>query len=367
MRASPDNSNVNEPRNKGHKGRGALTNTTGRFEQWSRTEVDDGWGRDDEEITAPRTTLERDASRSVISYNNSPDVPFDRSVNPYRGCEHGCIYCFARPTHAWLGLSPGLDFETRLFYKPDAAERLRAELAKPGYRCATLALGANTDPYQPVERKEQVTRSLLRVLDATSHPVGIVTKSSLVERDIDILAAMAARGLARVAVSVTTLDRSLARKMEPRATAPERRLVTITRLAEAGVPVHVLVAPVIPVVNDSEIEHILEQTRNAGALDAGYVLLRLPLEIKDLFQEWLCEHFPERAEHVMNRIRDSHAGHVYRAQFGVRMRGTGQYADLVASRFKLAHKRLNFPGMPELQTTQFRPPVVESSQLSLFS
>lgn len=367
MRASPDNSSVNERRNVRRKGRGALTNATGRFEQWSRADVDDGWGRYDEELPALDTTLVRDASRTVISYKDSPDVPFDRSINPYRGCEHGCIYCFARPTHAWLGLSPGLDFETRLFYKPDAAERLRAELAKPSYRCATLALGANTDPYQPVERKKQVTRSLLRVLDATSHPVGVVTKSALVERDVDILAAMAGRGLARVAVSVTTLDRSLARKMEPRATAPERRLETITRLARAGVPVHVLVAPIIPVVNDSEIERILEHARDAGALDAGYVLLRLPLEINDLFQEWLREHFPDRAEHVMNRIRESHAGQAYRSQFGVRMRGTGQYADLIANRFKLAHKRSNFPGMPELDTTQFCPPAVESSQLSLFS
>lgn len=357
---------MDERRKRTLKGRGALTNTSGRYEHWSRADIDDGWGWYDEDVPPLRTTLTRDASRTVISYNESPDVPFDRSINPYRGCEHGCIYCFARPTHAWLGLSPGLDFETRLFYKPDAAARLREELAKPGYRCATVALGANTDPYQPVERKERVTRSLLEVLDAASHPVSVVTKSALVERDIDVLAAMAERKLARVAISVTTLDHSLARKMEPRATAPERRLATIERLTEARIPVQVMVAPIIPVVNDSEVERILERTRAAGALDAGYVLLRLPLEIKGLFEEWLAEHLPARAEHVMNRVRDSHGGRAYRSEFGLRMRGTGQFADLIAKRFQLAHRRLGFPGMPELDTTRFSPPAVETSQLSLF-
>ncbi len=301
----------------------------------------------------------------MISYNRSPDIPFDRSINPYRGCEHGCIYCFARPTHAWLGLSPGLDFETRLFYKPDAPAILRQELAKPGYRCRTVMLGANTDPYQPVERAKRVTREILEVLAESRHPVGVVTKSALIERDLDILQPMAEQRLVNVSISITTLERSLARKMEPRAAAPERRLETVRRLAQAGIPVGVLVAPVIPALNDPELESILDAARRSGATSAAYVMLRLPLEIKDLFQEWLVAHFPLRAEHVMNRMRDLHGGKEYDSTFGTRQRGTGVYAQLIARRFEVARERLGFPGLSPLDATRFQPPG-RRPQLDLF-
>lgn len=346
------------------KGRGALSNRTGRYEGWKREPFDDGWDDTDPEPPRLRTTLTRDTTRSVIAYNRSPDVPFDRSINPYRGCEHGCIYCFARPTHAYLGLSPGLDFESKLLYKPDAPALLRKELSHPRYRCAVIALGANTDPYQPVERKLELTRRILQVLQACAHPVTVVTKSALVERDIDILASMAARRLASVAVSVTTLDRGLARRMEPRATAPERRLRTIRTLTQAGVPVSALVAPVIPVLTDPELESILARAREVGAHSAGYVLLRLPLEIKDLFQEWLRAHYPLAADHVLRRIRDTRGGKLYDSTFGQRKRGRGAYADLVDRRFALACKRLGFPGAPALDCTRFTRPGNEG-QLSL--
>ena len=373
-----------------HKGRGALTNATGRFERITREDFDDGWGdgpKDDREngqvetqdpgrncggdpgeLPPPklRTTLTPDASRTIISYNDSPDLPFDRSINPYRGCEHGCIYCYARPSHAYLGFSPGLDFETRLVFKPDAAVLLRAELARPGYSCAPVALGSNTDPYQPVERDLGITRAVLEVLAECGHPVMIVTKSARVERDIDILGAMAEANRCSVAVSVTTLDRGLARRMEPRASAPHRRLETVRRLTAAGIPTGVFAAPMIPFLNDSELESILEHAREAGALGASYTMLRLPLEIADLFREWLAEHYPDRAGRVMERIRDTRGGKDYDSAFGRRMRGTGPVAELLAKRFRLAVRRLEFPGFPALDSSGFVPPVPEHGQLSLF-
>ena len=367
------------------KGRGALSNADGRFEKITREDFDDGWGIDREDEwdddweagpdrgpghdvpPAPRlrTTLTPDASRRIIARNNSPDIPFDRSINPYRGCEHGCIYCYARPSHAYLGFSPGLDFETRLVFKPDAASLLRAELARPDYACAPIALGSNTDPYQPVERDLGITRGILEVLAECGHPLTIVTKSARVERDIDILSAMAAAGRCSVSVSVTTLDRSLARRMEPRASAPHRRLETIRRLTAAGIPTGVMAAPMIPFINDAELESILEHAREAGALGASYTMLRLPLEIADLFREWLHEHYPDRAGRVMERIRDTRGGKDYDSTFGERMRGTGPVAELLAKRFRLAVKRLGFPGFPALDTSGFVPPAPEQGQLRL--
>ena len=353
------------------KGRGATGNESARFEQLVREPFDDGWGTADEPAPALRTTLSRDASRGVISYNQSPDVPFNRSINPYRGCEHGCVYCFARPTHAFLGLSPGLDFESRLSYKPDAATVLRTELAAPGYRAETIVLGANTDAYQPVERRLRITRGIIEVLAECDHPLGIVTKSALVERDLDLLAPMAARNLVSVCVSVTTLDHSLARRMEPRASAPARRLRTITTLAEAGIPVTVLVAPIIPVINDSEIERIVGAVAEAGARGAGYVLLRLPLELNRLFQDWLQTHYPLKAGHVMARVRDMRGGREYEAAFHTRMRGRGVFAELIARRFANALRRAGLQGMrPTLATDRFRPPAPRSAtgetQIDLF-
>ncbi len=347
------------------KGRGAVKNETGRYEALSREAFDDGWNTQDEDPAPLRTTLTPDSSRTIISRNQSPDIPFDCSINPYRGCEHGCVYCYARPTHAWLGLSPGLDFESKLFYKPDAAGQLRRELSVPNYRCTTIALGANTDPYQPSERRLQITRSILEVLSEFNHPVRIVTKGALVERDIDLLASMAKRNLSAVSISVTTLDRNLSRLMEPRAAAPERRIRTVRHLSEAGIPVNVLVAPIIPVLTDREIEAILARAREAGALSANYVLLRLPLEIKDLFIDWLNTHFPLKSEHVMRRIRDTRGGKINDAAFGRRQRGIGEYAELISRRFALAIRKLGFPGDPDLDTGQFRRPA-DSSQLSLF-
>jgi DNA repair photolyase len=353
------------PRLDERKGRGAGSNRSGRFESLSREAADDGWGTTDEPPPKLRTRLERDASRRVISYNRSPDVPFDRSINPYRGCEHGCVYCYARPTHAWLGLSPGLDFESRLFYKPDAAEQLTRELAAPGYAPAPICLGANTDPYQPVERRMHITRSVLEVLRECDHPVRIVTKAALVERDLDLLADMATRRLVSVSVSVTTLDRALSRRMEPRAAAPERRLKTIRRLSDAGIPVRLLVAPLIPALNDHQLEAIMERARDAGAAGAGYVLLRLPLEVRDLFVEWLQQHYPLREQHVMARMRDSHGGRDYEAAFGTRMTGAGPFATLIAQRFRLAANRLGLGEEACLDSGRFRPPAGPVSQLSL--
>ena len=352
------------------KGRGAVTNRTGRYEPHQRVAVDDGWAaRDDEEDRpAPlRTTVTIDKSRTVIARNTSPDIPFDRSINPYRGCEHGCVYCFARPTHAFLGLSPGLDFETRLLAKPDAARRLEAELARPSYRPAVIALGTNTDPYQPIERRFEITRQVLEVLWRTRHPITIVTKSNLVLRDLDLLAPMAEAGLAAVMVSVTTLRPDLARKLEPRAPRMELRLKAIRGLAKAGIPVGVLAAPMIPAINDDELEAILEAAAGAGARTGGYVLLRLPLEIADLFGEWLEEHFPDRKARVLALLSEMRGGKLYDSAWGTRMKGTGPTAALLKRRFELARKRLGLDRSDwRPDTTQFRRPQSEGEQLALF-
>jgi DNA repair photolyase len=350
------------------KGRGAATNPSGRFEAEERTACDDGWGSLDAEPQPLATTLTVDATRTIIARNQSPDIGFDRSINPYRGCEHGCIYCYARPSHAYLGLSPGLDFESRLFYKPQAARLLAAELGKKGYICRPIALGSNTDPYQPVERRLGITRSILEVLRDFRHPVTIVTKSALIRRDLDLLAEMAAHRLASVTVSVTTLDRKLARVMEPRAAAPERRLETIAALAAAGVPTGVLSAPMIPALNDSEMEHILDRARQAGASAAGYTLLRLPFELKALFREWLETHFPEKAAHVLSLVAQSHGGKLYDAAWSRRMTGAGPYAEMLRVRFASACRRLGFRERSTdlLDCRQFRPPPRPGDQLSLF-
>lgn len=336
-----------------------------RFSELQRETVDDGWTSD--ERVPRRTEILTDYSRSIISYNDSPDVPFRQSINPYKGCEHGCCYCFARPTHAYLDLSPGLDFESKIFSKPGAASLLEKALRKKGYQPDVIALGANTDAYQPVERELGITRQILQVLHDYQHPLAIITKSSLVERDIDLLAPMAAAGLVKVYISVTTLDRELSRRLEPRAAAPHRRLQTIRRLSENGIPVGVLMAPIIPVLNDSEIESLLAECAQAGASEASYVILRLPLEIKELFQQWLQEHYPLKAEHVMNRVRDLRGGREYRAEFGERMRGSGQYAELVAQRFALACRQagLNRRRL-ELDCSRFRVPAKSGDQLGLF-
>lgn len=349
------------------RGRGAGSNASGRYERQQRVAMDDGWGSLDAPPPPLKTTVTRDSSRSVITRNQSPDIGFDRSINPYRGCEHGCAYCFARPTHAWLGLSPGLDFESRLFVKPDAPALLERELRRPGYRCQPIAMGTNTDPYQPLERKLKVTRRLLEVLAAFNHPVTIVTKSNLILRDLDILAPMAKRGLARAAVSVTTVERGLARRMEPRAPTPERRLEAIRGLSQAGVPAAVMFAPVIPALNDAELETILRAAAQAGASGTGYVLLRLPLEIKQLWREWLEEHYPERAGRVMRHISEASGGKDYDARFGVRQVGTGPYARLLKRRFQVACRRFGLSDREDvaLKTAAFAPPPAAGDQLSL--
>lgn len=352
--------------NRPRKGRGAVGNRTGRFEAAERVAIDDGWGSAEEEPAPLRTTLEVDSARRIITRNQSPDIPFDRSINPYRGCEHGCVYCFARPTHAYLGLSPGLDFETRLFWKPDAPALLEAELRQPKYRAATIGLGVNTDAYQPIEREKKLTRRILEVLAAFRHPVLIVTKSDLVLRDLDILRPMAALNLVRVAISVTTLDRDLARRMEPRAPTPAKRLAAIRELAAAGVPVSVLNAPLIPALNDHESEAILQAAADSGANAASYILLRLPLEIKDLFTEWLQAHAPDRASRVLSLMRQAHEGALYRSEFGTRQRGSGPYAEQIARRFDLARKRLGLHrGYRPLDETRFARPPAPGDQLSL--
>lgn len=347
------------------RGRGAVSNPAGRFEKLREEAFDDGWGSLDDAPERVPTEVLPDRTKTIIARNDSPDVPFDRSINPYRGCEHGCIYCFARPSHAYLGFSPGLDFETRIMAKPKAAELLRAELGRRGYRPAPLALGSNTDPYQPVEREWKITRSVIAVLKEARHPLGIVTKSALVLRDLDLIAPLAEEGLAAVMVSLTTLDRKLARAMEPRAAAPERRLATIRALRGAGVPVGVLASPMIPALNDSELERILESAAEAGAGWAGYILLRLPLELAGLFSEWLDEHYPTRAEHVRSLIRETRGGADYRSEFGERMRGRGPYAALLARRFRVAAKRFGLDGPPPtLRSDRFRPPPPAGSLFS---
>jgi len=346
--------------------RGSASRPDARFQELQREWVDDGWDSLEGLPQVVQTTVEVDSARSIISYNDSPDVGFDRSINPYRGCEHGCVYCFARPTHAWLGLSPGLDFESRLFYKPEAAKLLRKELGKRNYRCAPMAVGINTDAYQPVEKKLCITRQCLEVLSEANHPLAIVTKSALIERDLDILAPMAARNLVHVAVSLTTLDRDLSRRMEPRAAAPQRRLETIRRLSEAGIPVMAFVAPLVPVLTDHELESLLAAAHEAGANAAAYVLLRLPHELKELFGQWLEQHAPLKAEHVLQRIYDSRGGKAYEATYGQRMVGTGPFADLIRQRFRLAVKRIGYGEAPPLDCSQFVPPPATNTQLSLF-
>ena len=350
------------------KGRGAASNDSGRFEAERRIGFDDGWGGADEEPLSLTTTLTVDSTRTIIARNDSPDIGFDRSINPYRGCEHGCIYCYARPSHAYLGLSPGLDFESRLFYKPQAASLLAAELRKKGYSCRPIALGSNTDPYQPVERRLEITRSILEVLRDFRHPVTIVSKSALIQRDLDILAEMAKEKLAIVTISVTTLDRTLARVMEPRAATPARRLETIAELVAAGVPTGVLSAPMIPALNDAEMERILESARAAGADSAGYTMLRLPLELKALFREWLETHFPDKAAHVLSLVAQAHGGRLYDATWSKRMTGTGPYADMLRLRFDRVCRRLGFNQRTTdpLDTTRFRAPSQTGDQLSLF-
>jgi DNA repair photolyase len=347
------------------RGRGARTNVSGRFETLVREDADDGW-ESLGELEAFKTTVQIEPAKTIISTNQSPDISFDQSINPYRGCEHGCIYCYARPTHAYMGLSPGLDFETQLFAKTNAAELLRSELSHPRYVVKPIALGANTDPYQPIEKRYEITRQVLEVLEETGHPVTIVTKSALILRDLDILGRMAERGLVKVAMSVTTLDRDLARRMEPRASTPPRRLEAIRQLTEAGVRTGVIMAPIIPALNDSEIERVLETCRDAGAKEAGYVVLRLPLEIKELFREWLMTEFPDRAQRVIKILQSMHGGKDYIAEWGTRQKGTGPYAEQIAMRFRLALKRL---GLNErrlsLRTDLFQPPVASGQQMRL--
>lgn len=351
------------------KGRGALGNPVGRYERLEREPVADGWWQE-EENGSLATCVRDEPARRIISRNASPDIPFDQSLNPYRGCEHGCIYCYARPSHAYLGLSPGLDFETQLFAKPDAPAILERELRQPGYRPKTLMIGSNTDPYQPLERRRQITRQVLQVLAAFAHPVAITTKSALVARDIDVLAPMAGRRLAAVAISITTLDPRLARTMEPRAVSPQRRLQAVRALSAAGIPVSVMAAPMIPHVNDHELERILEAAAAAGATAASYTLLRLPLELKELFADWLAATMPARAARVLNRLRDCRDGSLYVADWGTRMSGSGSYAALLAQRFDLALRRSRLQhlsaGARELDTTQFHPPPRPNDQLRLF-
>ncbi len=351
------------------KGRGTGSNTASRYDRWTREADLDEYDRDLDRLDAPlvKTIVTERLARSIISRNDSPDVPFDRSLNPYAGCEHGCVYCYARPTHARLGLSPGLDFETRIFAKTNAAELLRAELSRPGYVPALIALGANTDPYQPAERRFEISRSLLQVLSEFDHPVGITTKSALVTRDIDILAKMAAKNLVRVYISVGTLDPELARILDPRAPAPARRIEAIRRLADAGIPTGVIDSPIIPALNDREIEAVLGAAAQAGAVSADYVMLRLPLEVRDLFVQWLEHHFPLRAAHVMSLVRQMHDGRDYDSTFGTRMRGSGHHVELIAQRFRLAVRRLglNAARIP-LDASRFEVPPAAGDQLGLF-
>jgi DNA repair photolyase len=349
------------------RGRGAVSNPHARYEPVETERFDDGWELP-EELPPLKTEVMIERPRTIITKNDSPDISFDRSINPYRGCEHGCVYCFARPTHAYQGLSPGLDFETKLFAKPNAAELLEKELSKPGYLAKTMAMGTNTDPYQPIEKKFRITRSVLEVLARTNHPVGIVTKSTLVARDIDILAPMADRGLAKVALSVTTLDPRLARRMEPRAATPAKRLDTIRKLSEAGVPVAVMVAPIVPGINDHEIEEILQAAYAAGARQAGYVLLRLPHELKEIMRDWLSENYPDKLKHVFALVGDTRGGKLYDSSWGKRQTGVGPYAWMIGRRFEQACERFGFNRLSRpLRTDLFTPPKTEAAgQLSLF-
>ncbi|MGP1678350.1 MAG: PA0069 family radical SAM protein [Burkholderiales bacterium] len=349
------------------RGRGAADNPQNRFERQGREAFDDGWVRDAEAERGPRTEVTLTQARTIISRNASPDIPFTQSINPYQGCEHGCVYCYARPSHAYLGLSPGLDFETKLFAKANAAQLLRAELSRPGYRCEVISLGANTDPYQPIERKYKITRGILELLSECDHPVAIVTKSALVERDLDLLAPMARKDLVHVFVSIGTLDHELMRRLEPRTAAPERRLGVLRALSAAGIPCGVLVAPIIPFLNDRDMEAVLGRSTAQGAGMAGYQILRLPYELKELFKDWLERHYPLKAAHIMSQIRQMRGGRENDPRFGKRMSGEGIFAELQESRFRLACERngLNLNGRNELDTMCFKPPA-RTGQLSLF-
>src|SRR3954464_9214770 len=351
--------------------RGARSFIQGRFETVAREAFDDGWTPEEKDERPLQTQVTIERSRSILSHNDSPDVGFDTSINPYRGCEHGCIYCYARPSHSYLELSPGLDFETKLFAKTNAAELLREELAKPGYRASPIALGANTDCYQPIERKHRITRAILEVLAECDHPVTMVTKSALIERDLDLLAPMAAKNLVKVFVSIGTLDRELARKLEPRAASPQRRLDVLKALSKNGVPCGVMVAALIPALNDKTLEHVLEEAAKAGAEEAAYVIMRLPNELKDLFREWLAEHYPERAEHVISIVHQLRGGKDNDPRFGSRMTGTGNFAELIEKRFDIACRRFGLNGHgagrrpAELDCSRFRPPS-RGGQIALF-
>ncbi|HLX25158.1 MAG TPA: PA0069 family radical SAM protein [Usitatibacter sp.] len=350
------------------KGRGATINPEGRFEKWGRDAADDGWFQDPgDEPAKPKTIIAIEKAKSVISRNDSPDIGFSQSLNPYRGCSIGCPYCYARPSHAYLGLSPGLDWETRISAKTNAAEVLREELAKPGYKCETIVIGVNTDAYQPIEKEHRITRSILEVAVETRHPVGLISKSALIERDIDLIADLARDGLVSVTITVVTLDHGISRYLEPRASAPARRLVAIRRLRDAGIPVHVNVAPVIPFLTDSELENILEAAKGAGATSASYTLLRLPWEVKDIFRAWLEERFPLKAAHVMSRVHEMRGGRDNDPNFGSRMKGQGLWADLLKQRFVKACERigLNEEHWPGLNTGLFTPPSLHG-QKSLF-
>ncbi|UAW64658.2 PA0069 family radical SAM protein [Mycoavidus sp. HKI] len=357
-----------------YKGRGAITHLPGRFEVDQREPFDDGWPSNDAPAPLLHTKVFSEQAKSILTHNTSPDLPFNVSLNPYRGCEHGCIYCFARPTHSYLGLSPGLDFESRLYAKVNAPQLLERELARPAYLPQPIALGVNTDAYQPIERELRITRRILEVLHACAHPVGLITKSSLIERDIDLLAPMAERQQAMVAITITTLDAALARILEPRAAAPERRLRTVRTLAAAGIPVAVSIAPVIPFVTEPELERVLEACASAGATSAHYIALRLPWEVAPLFRQWLEAHFPDRSQRVMNRVQEMHGGKEYNAEFGQRMKGQGLWANLLRQRFAKATRRLGLNGRQyeQLDSSRFIRPVIkpiahgDSSQLSLF-
>ena len=347
------------------RGRAAGINPAGRFETQERVAFDDGW-QTLEDMPPFRTEVQVEKPRTVITRNDSPDIPFDRSINPYRGCEHGCIYCFARPTHSYMGLSAGLDFEAKLFAKPDAPRLLERELSKPGYKVKPIAIGTNTDPYQPIEREWRIMRQVLEVLDKANHPVVIVTKSALILRDVDILKSMAERGLVKVGISVTTLDRKLARTMEPRASTPAKRLEAIKALSDAGIPVAIMMAPVIPALNDHEIERILDSGKAAGASEASYVLLRLPLEVSPLFRDWLLQNYPDRYRHVMSLVRSMRDGKDYDAEFGKRMKGAGPYAWQISRRFEMATKRLGLMRRSlHLREDLFISPNSDGVQLSL--
>jgi DNA repair photolyase len=349
------------------KGRGTALRPPGRFESRDTARVDDGWGTIEEELPPFKTTVTPERAKSIISRNDSPDIGFDQSINPYKGCEHGCIYCYARPSHAYLNLSPGLDFESKLFYKPNAAELLDQELRKPGYQVRNISLGANTDPYQPIERRLEVTRSILQVLARFRHPVGIITKGSMIERDLDLLMDLARDRLVSVGVTLTTLEAELKRTLEPRASSPQARLRVMRKLSAAGIPVRVMFSPVIPCVNDAELERVLEAAAEAGASTASYVLLRLPYELKELFREWLEAHMPLRAAHVMSLINQSRGGKDYQAEFGSRMRGSGQFAELIAKRFVLAQRRYGLDrGGEGSNTAAFRVPPAAGDQMGLF-